>query len=932
MASPSAGLTGNSSYLKSFGVLAFLLALLLCGLFSQSFEEGMTLFANDGPLGAISSKAGALPGALTGLWQDLEWIGREEPSASPCMNILLAWVLKPVAFSKFYAPLALFFLGMSTWAFIRSMGFHGPVCVLGGLAAAFHMNTFSNACWGLPTRALTLGSILLSLAALQSGSRGRMVLKAPLAGLAVGMAIMEGFDVGAIYSVYVAAFAMFLVLAADSGAPTGGIARRLGRGAGLVAVIALVAALVAAHTLDTLVQTQLKGVTGKGLKDSKAVSAEQKAAEAERMWNFNTPWSLPKMEILRVVVPGLFGYRMHDAGRQLYEGSYWGVVGQMPGHEETRHSGSGEYAGVLVVLIALFALAQAARKKENPFTPTERRWVWFWAVTALVSLLFAFGRHAPFYRIVYAMPLFSTIRNPIKFMHPFQLALISLFAFGLEALWRRYLAPEGEARDSIIEHFNEWWKSAKGFEKHWILGSIFAVAAGLLAWLIYASSKANVIAHLQKVGFQDANLAATIAKFSLGEVGWSVLFLILSVLAVAIILSGALRGSRKTWAAIALGFLLVLDLCRANANWIIYYNYRDKLASEGVVDFLKEGAQERRVAMWLMPLRAAPLLTPQAAEMQNAMMDWLENHFKFYNIPSVNIAQWPRMPELEENFLRAFSPPPDGSQLQPCTRLFELTSTRYLIGMAGFLDFLNTRADPIHHRYRIHRYFDYVPKNPNRPAGNYSLDELTTVIKTNGTFAVFEFTGALPRFRMVNRWQVETNDAAALATLGKGDFDLQTTLLVSDPVPPAEAQTATNAAAGQVRVIEYAPKHIVLEAEGQTSSILASTDRYSESWKVLVDGKPEKLLRCNYLARGILLSPGKHRVELVFQPPVTSLYVSLAAMLLGLVVAGLLLFTGVGSGPAAVAAAGANPAPAENPLPATPTPPSRGDGARSKKR
>ena len=146
-------------------------------------------------------------------------------------------------------------------------------------------------------------------------------------------------------------------------------------------------------------------------------------------------WSLPKVETLRVIIPGLFGYRM-DAPDG---GNYWGSVGQEPGNPQSRHSGSGEYAGVLVVLVALWGLFRSTRPKDCPFSDTERRMIKFWAVAAAISLLLAFGRHTPFYQIIYQLPYFSTVRNPIKFMHPFELAILVLFGYGLQGLWRRYL-------------------------------------------------------------------------------------------------------------------------------------------------------------------------------------------------------------------------------------------------------------------------------------------------------------------------------------------------------------------------------------------------------------------------------------------------------------------------------------------------------------
>ena len=55
-----------------------------------------------------------------------------------------------------------------------------------------------------------------------------------------------------------------------------------------------------------------------------------------------------------------------------------------------------------------------------------------------------------------------------------------------------------------------------------------------------------------------------------------------------------------------------------------------------------------------------------------------------------------------------------------------------------------------------------------------------------------------------------------------------------------------------------------------------------------VDGKPETVLHCNYIMRGVYSAPGAHTVEFRFQPPVGPMYASLVAVGLGLVLLGYL--------------------------------------------
>jgi hypothetical protein len=197
--------------------------------------------------------------------------------------------------------------------------------------------------------------------------------------LAVGLGITEGYDNGAILSLYIAAFLLFQAWLSQSTLGT-----RLGLGITRVAVVAICAAFLSAHALSTLIGTQIKGIVG----------TQQDTTTKEQRWDAATMWSLPKIETLRVVIPGLFGYRMDSPDG----GNYWGSVGQTPGIPQSRQSGSGVYVAVLVTLLAIWAVARASRKLDCPFSEQERWLIWFWASAALVSLLLAYGRHAPFYQ------------------------------------------------------------------------------------------------------------------------------------------------------------------------------------------------------------------------------------------------------------------------------------------------------------------------------------------------------------------------------------------------------------------------------------------------------------------------------------------------------------------------------------------------------
>jgi len=834
------------------------LTAVLVFLFHDSFSPPQVLFNNDAPLGALSVQEEYASGQFTGAWYNVNWVGSRGISALPNVSSIFYLAAGAVGFSKFYPPFCFLLLGLSVWWFFRRIGLGPAACALGALAAALNMNSFSNGCWGLPTRALSMATTFCALGFV-SRTEGKFGwLNLLLGGAALGIGLMEAYDVGAIYSLYVAGYLLFLTCFRDTSIP---LAKRAVQGIGSVAMVATFAALVAAHALSTLIATQIKGVSAGG---TSAESRQQK-------WDSATAWSLPKIETLRVLIPGLYGYRMDTPDG----GQYWGRVGQQPGWEQhrmgfVRHSGSGEYAGILVVLVAFWALFEASRGSGTIYSPLERKMVRFWAITAAVSLLLAFGRHAPFYKILYSIPWLSFIRNPIKFMHPFHVAMVIMFGYGVQALVRRYLEtkPAGHGARS---DFWSWWAAAKPFEKKLITGLLLTIGGVVLAGLVYYSSRGELQAHLTQFNFTP-DQASEIAKFSFSEVGWFIFFLTLTVALFILLVKGAFAGARARWGVLLLGLVLAVDLCRANAPWIIYYNYKEKYASNPILELLRKRPFENRVTAQFAPFSGRYLVNDNNSPVLALSSEWLQHQFPYHKIQSLDIVQSPRTPEMDSSFLSAFNP---AKGVGVYSRLWELTNTRFILGMTGFLDLLNQQFDPAARRFRVALPFEIAPR-PNVTQVK-RVEDLMAVAAPNGRYCLFEFAGALPRAALYTQWTVMTNLPASLLELTSTNFNPQAQVLVNVPLSAAPNQT-TNANPGQVVIQSYKPKEVVLQAEVSQPSVLLLNDRFDENWRVTVDGTAQPLLRCNYIMRGVFLPPGPHTVTFRFSPPVRSLFISMGAL------------------------------------------------------
>src|SRR5215475_10948194 len=165
-----------------------------------------------------------------------------------------------------------------------------------------------------------------------------------------------------------------------------------------------------------------------------------------------------------------------------------------------RYTGGGYYTKILIILIAIWASLQSLQQEKSVFSLRERKLIWFWMGVFFVSLLLAFGRYAPFYRLFYALPFDSTIRNPSKFTHIIDLSLVILFGFGVNGLWRCYLETASSATSSFSAHLKSWWSKVSGFDRKWVTGCGVALAVSLVGWLIYASSRQSLEALIASVG------------------------------------------------------------------------------------------------------------------------------------------------------------------------------------------------------------------------------------------------------------------------------------------------------------------------------------------------------------------------------------------------------------------------------------------------
>jgi len=128
----------------------------------------------------------------------------------------------------------------------------------------------------------------------------------------------------------------------------------------------------------------------------------------------------------------------------------------------------------------------------------------------------------------------------------------------------------------------------------------------------------------------------------------------------------------------------------------------------------------------------------------------------------------------------------------------------------------------------------------------------------------------LDRAILVFNYQVEPNQATALAKVSSPEFKPREVLLLDQEPPSAKSliarQDGETTAASSVRILSYEPDAITMDASLPRPGFLLLLDTYFPGWTATVNGKPAPVLRADYNFRAISLPAGKSSVSFTYRP------------------------------------------------------------------
>ncbi|MEY4950069.1 MAG: hypothetical protein RL698_2280 [Pseudomonadota bacterium] len=141
---------------------------------------------------------------------------------------------------------------------------------------------------------------------------------------------------------------------------------------------------------------------------------------------------------------------------------------------------------------------------------------------------------------------------------------------------------------------------------------------------------------------------------------------------------------------------------------------------------------------------------------------------------------------------------------------------------------------------------------------------------TRGRWTLWNNPGAFPRAYLVERARFVADDDAALEVVRTPDFPARDEVVLVGEASGPERAGLVDGPPGTMRAARIAldaPEHVVVEASSEHPAVVVLTDPFAPGWTATIDGRAAAVLAANHLGRGVVVPPGRHRVEFRYAAP-----------------------------------------------------------------
>jgi len=523
--------------------------------------------------------------------------------------------------------------------------------------------------------------------------------------------------------------------------------------------------------------------------------------DVKAKWDFATGWSFPPEDSLTFLLSG-----------QVFGGRSPGYFGRM-GTDTMKLKETDDYAGVLVVFLALFALGGIRKSKPTVFL----------LLVLLSSLFIGYGRYTPVYRLIYSLPSMASQRVPARWIAFTAFSFAILAGFGLDRILQ--VARDGDAR---IRKRALILPASMAIVGLLLLVAQFMIGAGSGDFAQKAFGPEGFIANSPQPNL--AELRADRFVYGLQR-GQALLFIGAALLAVALlsrVLARSESRQRLLLSCVTGGMILFvgIDLTLNAKHFVQPYNWKQFHQADGLVNLLNRDPDLFRVQP--IGIQQHPVLN----RMVGPVGPW--NGIRFTEQTSMNV-----LPTDIAKTLKALKQDNRlGHRFNP--RFYDLFNVKYVLSP-----------------------FELPPELVSS-----SRLRLTHKMPYGANIApllVYQYTGFVRYPSIVSSTHSVASEDELLKHIASPAFD------PAKAVAGIDLPAVNTAANGTATVVDYGKSRIAIRTRTDAPCWLLMREHFDKHWKVRVDGTQADLHRLNYLHFGVQLEAGEHDVEFLFRPPRTKL-------------------------------------------------------------
>jgi hypothetical protein len=456
-----------------------------------------------------------------------------------------------------------------------------------------------------------------------------------------------------------------------------------------------------------------------------------------------------------------------------------------------------EYVGaaVLVLASAAFGILRGGPQK---------RFLWFWTGTAIVTLLWAVGEYTPFFRLIYAL-----VPGTKFFRAPSTIFFITTFAVAVMAA----LGTERLLAGRLTTRFAYGWLAASG------VLTLLALAGGLTA---LGENLAGGFTPSPEFNAQRVDLAlANAAAVRIGAIR-SFLFAGLACAGILALARRLVRPKTMGWALVS---LVAIDLWTIERN---YWEFSPPAAvlyqKDAAIDFVRKVTQPVRVLT--LGFQGRPMNPYDPFLRRDALMVHRVRITLGYHGNSLGRYDQLRTVESENDQV-----------LNPT--FWALTNTEFLLANSDTMPLIPGATRVV---------------GPIRNAAGTSV-------------SLFLLPGEHP-FAWVTPALAKYPDPAVLDALHASNFPVRSVALFDTSSALAALPLTSLPAPLTISttVTAYEPGHfaLTLSAPAPKGSVLVVSENYYPGWRATVDGKPTNVERVDFVLMGVPLTEGATRMEFTF--------------------------------------------------------------------